>query len=482
MKKIQKSLKKLEINRKLILEESQKGIKGGIVEENIRKAKISSIEDKQKVLERKLENINLQVENILDNKKPSKKELIENFLENLEKNKSEYKLKVKEYEKKQNEMRLKMQKDKLITSEKREKEFQQKEKEDLEKKEKLFKERKEKEKQLILKRKKEINDKMEKTKQHIKDKFDKTERDYLYGKYKEQFELKEQQLIDRVNMQKKEFVTLDEIKELSDKMKEQKEIFDQEIKEKTNQLHEMWINRSQILPNFKSKISKIYEEENKENDYKYKKNKIASLEKEKQEYSKNIPQPLINPKLKKLRECHSIKTDKDNVLLTEKNNKKRSDIFFVPPPKKKNILTLSNDIERKNTNEILDEDEINNLLNKRNKKFLKPIQILHPKPEKPINYLEELIKNRQNNENKVNKKKRIKINFNNTEIQTGNNIIEQIDMIKAKTDALENEVKQKKEYMKLNGGYQKNPLMGDELGDMLIESIHAKLNVINQLK
>ena len=82
----------------------------------------------------------------------------------------------------------------------------------------------------------------------------------------------------------------------------------------------------------------------------------------------------------------------------------------------------------------------------------------------------------------MNKKKRIKINFNNTEIQTGNNIIEQIDMIKAQTDALENEVKQKKEYMKLNGGYQKNPLMGDELGDMLIESIHAKLNVINQLK
>jgi hypothetical protein len=98
------SLKKLEINRKLILEESQKGIKGGIVEENIRKAKITSIEDKQKVLERKLENINLQVENILDNNKPSKKELIENFLENLEKNKNEYKLKVKEYEKKHNEI------------------------------------------------------------------------------------------------------------------------------------------------------------------------------------------------------------------------------------------------------------------------------------------------------------------------------------------------------------------------------------------
>ena len=39
------------------------------------------------------------------------------------------------------------------------------------------------------------------------------------------------------------------------------------------------------------------------------------------------------------------------------------------------------------------------------KKFLKPIQILHPKPEKPINYLEELIKNRQNNGSNTNEKK-----------------------------------------------------------------------------
>ena len=36
--------------------------------------------------------------------------------------------------------------------------------------------------------------------------------------------------------------------------------------------------------------------------------------------------------------------------------------------------------------------------------------------------------------------------------------------------------------MKLNGGYEQNPVLGDELGDMLIESIQAKLSVISQLK
>ena len=316
---------------------------------------------------------------------------------------------------------------------------------------------------------------MEKTKQHIKDKFDKTERDYLYGKYKEQFELKEQQLIDRVNMQKKEFITLDEIKELSNKMKEQKEIFEQETKEKTNQLHEMWNNRSQILPNFKSKISKICEEENKENDYKFKKDKIALLEKEKQEYSKNIPQPLINPKLKKLRECHSIKTDKDNVLLTEKNNKKRNEMFYVSPPKRIHTLSVSN-ID--SYNKINEDEELYSILKKK-KRFLKPIQILHPKPEKPINYLDEIVKQRDL-EGKKKSPRIIKLNIKNSGNQTGD-IMEQLDFFKVQAEHLDEEVKQKRLYMKLNGGYQFNPQIGDQVGDMLIESIQAKIDAIHQL-
>ena len=474
------SLKKLEVNRQLILEESQKGIKSGIVEENIRKAKINDIDDKKKILERKLENINIQVEKIFDNNKPSKKELINKFLENFEKNKSEYKLKVKEYEKKTNEIKLKMEQDKMRSSEKRENEFNKKEKEDLEKKERLFNERKEKEKQIVLKRKKEIDDKMEKTKQYIKEKLEKSERDYLYNKNKEKFELQEMQLINRINMQKKEIITQEEIKELSDKIKEQKEILEQESKEKSIKLHEMWNNRSQVLPNYKSQISKICEEEDKEKyNLNLKKEKIALLEKEKLEYSKkNIPKTYINPKLKQIREKKLIKIDKNNVLLTEKNNRERNEIFYIQPPKRKNpIITLSNDMER--YDESLDE-EINVLISKRPKKFLKPLQILHPPLEKPINYLDELIRNRRN-EGKYKKRKKFKINFNNTEVQTGNKVLEQINMIKAQTDLLDNEVQQKKEYMKLNGGYQKNPLMGDKLGDMLIESIHAKIDVINQL-
>ena len=476
------SITKLEKNKKLIENESIKTIKGGIVEENIRIAKINSIEDKRNLLQMKLENINNQIEQIMNNNKPNKKEIISNFLENFEKDKEEYQLKVKEYEKQSNEIKEKMKKDKIITSKRREKELEQNNKEDLNKKEKLLLENKEKEHKIFLKRKKEIEDKIEIAKPFIKEKLTKSEKDYLYYKNNEKYKLNEQILIDRVNMQKKEFITQEELKENYEKIKEQKELLQEEIKEKKRKLKEMWINRSQILPSFKSQISKICEEDDKEKymNYDDKKKKIAELENHKIEYSKNnIPKPLISKKLKTLREKRLIKEDKNSVLLTEKNNKKRKNFYYVSPPKKK-IENYNSQKEINNSNQkYSDEENLNSLISKRQKRFLKPIQILHPKPEKPINYLDEIIKKKQLNEKKSYKK--IKVNINNSETQTGN-IIEELNIIKGQTDVLDNEVKQKKEFIKLNGGYEQNPLLGDELGDMLIESIQAKLNVISQLK
>ena len=476
------SIAKLEKNKQLIENESIKTIKGGIVEENIRIAKINSIEDKRNLLQMKLENINNQIAQIIDSNKPNKKEIISNFIENFEKDKEEYQLKIKEYEKQSNEIKEKMKKDKLISSKRREKELEQNEKEDLDKKEKLFQERKEKEHKMFLKRKKEIEEKNEIAKPFMKEKFKKSERDYLYYKNKEKFELNEKILIDRVNMQKKEFITQQELKENFERLKEQKEILNEEIKEKKRKLKEMWNNRSQILPTFKSQISKICEEDDKEKymNYDDKKKKIAELENNKIEYSKKkIPKPLISKELKVLREKRLIKEDKNSVLLTEKNNRKRNNFYYVSPPKikiKNNTLeTEINDSNQKNS------DEENSLILKRQKRFLKPIQILHPKPEKPINYLDEIIKKRQSEEKKSYKKIKVNLNLNNSETQTGN-IIEQLDIIKGQTDALDNEVKQKNEFMKLNGGYEQNPVLGDELGDMLIESIQAKLSVISQLK
>ena len=157
----------------------------------------------------------------------------------------------------------------------------------------------------------------------------------------------------------------------------------------------MWNNRSQLLPIYKSKIALICEEDDKE---KYgsdeiKKQKIMELERERLEYAKNnIPKPIISNKLKKILSERNKKINKNSVLITQKNNKKRIDIYYISPPKKRNNqMTLSNEIKLRT---FIDEDDINNLIVKKPKKYLKPIHILHPKPEKLPNYLSDFIKNK----------------------------------------------------------------------------------------
>ena len=55
-------------------------------------------------------------------------------------------------------------------------------------------------------------------------------------------------------------------------------------------------------------------------------------------------------------------------------------------------------------------------------------------------------------------------------------------MIKSKTSAIEQKVTEKKDIMKVKGGYINNTNIGDEVGNLLIESIQTKLSLLNKLK
>ena len=67
-------------------------------------------------------------------------------------------------------------------------------------------------------------------------------------------------------------------------------------------------------------------------------------------------------------------------------------------------------------------------------------------------------------------------------IKGRNQIIDTLDMIKSKTIAIDQKVSEKKEFMKVKGGYINNTNIGDEVGDLLIESIQTKLSLLNKLK
>ena len=54
-------------------------------------------------------------------------------------------------------------------------------------------------------------------------------------------------------------------------------------------------------------------------------------------------------------------------------------------------------------------------------------------------------------------------------------------MVKSKTNAIDRKVFEKKEYLKSRGGYINNIKLGDEVGNLLIESIQNKLSLLNKL-
>ena len=92
---------------------------------------------------------------------------------------------------------------------------------------------------------------------------------------------------------------------------------------------------------------------------------------------------------------------------------------------------------------------------------------------------------------KRNKKDKIKVHVGVGDIFAGfkdiqknkgpNQIIEALDMVKSKTNAIDRKVFEKKEYLKIKGGYINNTKLGDEVGNLLIESIQTKLSLLSKL-
>ena len=290
-------------------------------------------------------------------------------------------------------------------------------------------------------------------------------------------------------VKKDSLVTQKEIQELSKKIKEQKKLLSEDAEEKKKQLLKLWTYRSQTLPIYKHPLTIKIEEEQilkleKEEEEKKKK---EYLELEKRNYKP--PKVVINEKLKTQRETRKDKTDKESVLRTELNNKKKLDKFkFTPITSAKNMKIIHELSQELNNNNYIDYDEVKSMIGKRSKKILKPIHILHPKPDKPIDYLTQMImekdkKKSKSNDNDNGKEKLTDFDINKIfdKNKEKGNIIESIKMAKIHTETIDNKVQQKKQMLRINGGYLNNPELGDEVGDLLIESISNKLKIMNKL-
>ena len=484
---IKRNINKINMNTKII--EDGLSLKNNLVDENIRKSQLKDMNNLKETFINKLIRINQKIEIILSEEKQTQKSKKNLNLENLDDIEEQYNLHLKELKKEQEKNKAKFENDLKITFEKHRQLCDQL---DLEKSGKimsLIKERKDSERKAILKRKKEADEILEKTKKHLHDKFTKKANDYRYYQLKEKFENNEKKLLDKVNLDKKDpLVTQQELKELSKKIKEQKKLLLEDAEDKKKQLIKLWSYRSQTLPTYKHPLTAKLEEElalkMQQNEEDKKKRECNDLEKR----NYQPPKVVQNEKLKMQREIRKDKVDRESVIQTELNNKRRLDkLKFTPIVSPKNLKIIQEELNQQINNES--DFDLKSILQKKKKNILKPLRILHPKPDKPIDYLTQMILEKE--KNKLNKEKSeenfdIKINLDNNKKlsrneQRNENIIDEISMVKAQTENIENKVQQKKQILKLNGGYLNNPKLGDEVGDLLIESIQNKLNIMSKL-
>ncbi len=60
-------------------------------------------------------------------------------------------------------------------------------------------------------------------------------------------------------------------------------------------------------------------------------------------------------------------------------------------------------------------------------------------------------------------------------------LLENVEQIKMKAQMLEQQAKMKEKLLQLNGGAQKNPEIGENVSNMLIDAIKAKLTILENI-
>ena len=509
-KNIKKKLDKIEESQKML--ESEEPIKNDKVNINVRNNNLKKINSMKNELLVKLRYNSSIISEVIDkDKNINRNLLIQNYNNHTNKTETGYTkhFSLSEDQEKFNKYLLKKQEKEKLQREKiqnalkrsnskKSKEIELNEQKILERQKEHLNELKKKEKDFFNKLKEKNNLLFEKSIKNIDKNLKRQTKDYLFYQVKQKFETKEKKLVDKVNMIKKDsLVTKEELEELANKRNERKKILEEGLSERKLNLIKMWQQRSQKLPIYKHPVVNILEDE--ELDV-MEDEQEKQEQKEKNEISKKTFQPpkvKINKELKRLREKKLLMSNKDSVTQTEIQNKKRfmKNLDFmaniIEAAKEENLeknkLKNNKNIKTEKNNETKNKIRITKSLDSNDNKK-KHNYLLHPKPEKPIDYLKEIFKGKKGNKLIKEKKEQgvgeimADLNEESNTIKGRNQIMDTLDMIKSKTSAIEQKVTEKKDIMKVKGGYINNTNIGDEVGNLLIESIQTKLSLLNKLK
>ena len=453
------------------------------VDQNIYENKRILLENKKDELITKIERIEEDLKTLsLSGDEQTRKNRLKNYLQNFEKDKKIIESRAKKYYKESIERNKRIENDLNKKYNKMKKEYEDKKAEEKAKQIETLKKMKEKEKLIIEKRCKENDEIYNKYKPYISRKMKENIKDYLFIKKEEIYKDEEKKLVEKENLRRKEKMKIDfnEINEFEKNVNSNKEKTKTEQNERKKKLFSEWKERKSSLPIFTLNLNRN-KNENEEDNIDNKENGIITAREKKDKMKlfgydiKNKRQPGINEKLKNERML--LIRSLDNPKLAVKSSHK---ILFQKY--KKFTDNINNESNKKNI--IVKEKENNSLSHKRSKKRLFP---LHPKPNIKIDYLTEMIAQKEKKKAISTEKDLKEENFNkekwNKEVNNKNgSVTENINYIKEQTKIIDDKVKQKEQYLKLAGGVENNPEIGQEMSELIIDSIGAKLSILNVCK
>ena len=472
-----------------------------LVDQNVLENKKKNLNEKKTELMDKIDQINDKLNQIITNMdEEPRKERIKNYIENFEKDREIIETRAKKYYKEAMERNKRMENDINKKAEKRKKQIDDKFKEQELKKVEILRKLKEQEKATVQKRTKINDEKANKFKPFLKKIFPKENlKEYLFIKKYEEFQNETKNLVNKENLKRKEKMKMDfnEINEFEKNYVNNMENYGANNGERKKMLIKEWKERKELLPTYVCHKQEMVQEElkkeieNEENKkemnkalnqkrylfgYDIKNNKQPEINKKLEKQRINLIKSLVNPKLA-LREQLLIQRQKKAEELNLENNNNS-----IKKNKSKSSKKIKIKIEESVTN--LNNNSIS--LNEHKKAFSPKVYPLHPKPLTKINYLNEVkMMNGNSISNDIGDNKRI-IKINNLKWKKEINcekgtVIENVNFVKEKAKAIDDEIKKNEKILKVYGGVENNPEIREKVSNLLLDSIEAKFSILNKL-
>ena len=512
--KLNNRILKLETKKQFIENEGMMNLDE--VDKNIKNNEIKKIKSETSLCNARINVLDYQIKNILAEESGiTRREKIKIFLNNFDRDKEKSNSKTKEYYKKYKEKNEQIKKieEKIEINSQREVEKieeNKKKKEKLildnarkiiekerENREKIKKQKEEKDKEIMEKLQKHNEEKTEEQKE-LENKFiNKKKNQCIYYRNQKQFLQKEKDYFKtEIDKNKSLYysVSLEEINEFKIKMKKNHTKNMTEIEDKYNKIKDDWKKNKKELPKFKSHLFQVAESESKKLKEEEEKHKqlIKEYIKAKKDYSEIQQEKKleVSEKLKKQREDNIKKlTEKKIIKDTLLNHKKGRILLVKRDPNKPKKYNWDLKLEFDEKNPLLKSEEIKKALIKKPQKIILSNSVDRKKnliiPNKKIDYLKDFIKKRNqnqlNNDNE-NSVKKEKAKWDKIIKDNKSSFKQNIQAVKIKAGYLEQLANEKQKILKINGGIEKNPELGQKISDLLVDSIQAKLSILNSIE